>query len=231
MSDEAGSEKLHNIQSLKTKIAGVVGGLSQIRLAVSLAIPPAGDRKDGFKKLDAEVARRRLEQLRKDIAEYKAQVYELAETSDDKKRLRGSLRRRAVMDDKSKPLFERLGGAADIGSAVDLVYDKALADPRTRAYFDKAQKKMNQIRERMQTFVVSYVGGPANYQEEDLKPVHYNMNIMDFHFDAMLEHFNAAFLEMGVHSEAIADFLQLLGGIRKYITTGSGFPPQRTSEE
>ncbi|KAF4727108.1 hypothetical protein FOZ62_014236, partial [Perkinsus olseni] len=164
MSDEAGSVKLHvgweiekmtesietthqNIQSLKTKIAGVVGGLSQIRLAVSLAIPPAGDRKDGFKKLDAEVARRRLEQLRKDIADYKAQVYELAETSDDKKRLRGGLRRKTAVDDKTKPLFERLGGAADIGSAVDLVYDKALADPRTRAYFDKAQKKMNQIRE------------------------------------------------------------------------------------
>lgn len=47
------------------------------------------------------------------------------------------------------------------------------------------------------------------------------MNILDFHFDAMLEHFNAALLEMGAHPEAIAEFIQLLGRIRKYITTGS----------
>lgn len=104
-SDEGGREKLHvgwdiekmtesiatthqKIQNLKTGITAVVGGLRQIRLAVSLALPPsgeklhlfeskvyAGDRSSSeFRRIDAEVARRRLEQLRKEIADYKAQV-------------------------------------------------------------------------------------------------------------------------------------------------------------
>ncbi|KAF4667665.1 hypothetical protein FOL47_003438 [Perkinsus chesapeaki] len=211
----------HNIQDLKTKITAVVGRLNQIKLAVSLALPAASTRTGGFKRMDAEVTRRRLEQLRKEIADYKSHVYEMAETAETRKGgLRGTIRKKGAVDDKSKSLYERLGGVSDIEAAVDLLYDKALADPRTRAHFDKTQKKMGHIRKRMQTFLVSYVGGPATYDEEDLKPVHYNMNIMDYHFDAMLEHLGSSLAEMGTHPEAIADCMQLLGRVRKYITTG-----------
>ncbi|EER19474.1 hypothetical protein Pmar_PMAR012455 [Perkinsus marinus ATCC 50983] len=63
-------------------------------------------------------------------------------------------------------------------------------------------------------------GGLSRYDNDRLKPAHYNMNITDYHFDAFLSVWLATCKELEVDPESAEDSLEVLNGVRSAITSG-----------
>jgi len=168
--------------------------------------------------LRAEVAK-----MRENIGKFKEMITEASKVAVAASSDGGSfasMRRKQMVDDPSRSLLERIGGDLCLETALEIIYNKALQDSRLRAYFEKNSRKIMQIRKKMQDFLTGYLGGHKLYDDANLKPAHYHMNITDFHVDAMLEIIQATFTEMGVHPDAATDTLAHVAKIRKDLTTG-----------
>jgi len=205
-----------DIQSVKTRMTGVTGTLNQLKVAVATALPT--DASKG-QQINVGFVRQELTKAKEAVAKFKEMVKEAAENGASSGPAIGGARRQ-MNDDKTRTLYERVGGDLNIETGVEIMYGKALQDSRVRSFFEKNQRKMAGIRKKMFQFISGYMGGPKLYDAANLKPAHYHMNVTDYHFDAVLELFSAAFLELGVHPEANKDAIAACGKIRKDVTTG-----------
>jgi hemoglobin len=112
-------------------------------------------------------------------------------------------------------LYERLGGEAALVAAVDLFYEKVLADEITRPFFvglDMAAQTKKQL-----AFMTWAFGGPAEYRGRELRTAHAGLRsrgLSDLHFDAVVGHLEATLRELGVGDVLIAEVLALVGGTR-----------------
>ncbi|KAF4673878.1 hypothetical protein FOL46_006286 [Perkinsus olseni] len=207
------------VESVKLRIANVAGKLNQVRMAVATSSGPSSAMKDvGTNRLRDEIAK-----ARDGIKQFKNLIKDAAEAAAAEEQTTmgfGALKKRMAHDDKTKTLYERIGGDLTLETAVEMAYGRALQDPRTRAYFEKNQRKMASIRQKMHQFLSGLMGGPVLYDEENVKPAHYHMNITDYHFDAVVEHFQNAVEELGVHPNAVLDAVTAFRTVRREITTG-----------
>jgi hemoglobin len=113
-------------------------------------------------------------------------------------------------------LYERLGGQAAVMAAVDLFYQKVLADDLTRPFFeslDMAAQTKKQI-----AFMTWAFGGPSEYRGRDLTTAHAslvkNKGLGDQHFDAVAKHLDATLRELGVSQDLIQEALGIVGSTR-----------------
>jgi len=126
-----------------------------------------------------------------------------------------------ALDDPSKPLIDRIGGEIVLETIVETVYSRFLEDVRLRAYFEKPERKIAQIKRRFYLFLLGYIGGKVSYDEANLKPAHYHLNITNYHFDAVLEIFDQIMLnDLKIHANATRDFISTIARVRADITTG-----------
>lgn len=103
-------------------------------------------------------------------------------------------------------LFSRLGGNAAVDAAVDVFYNKVLADGRIRHFF--ADTDMVRQRAHQKAFLTVAFGGPNAYQGRDLRSGHARLveaGLNDAHYDAVVENLAAALLELGVGTELIKE--------------------------
>jgi len=112
-------------------------------------------------------------------------------------------------------LYERIGGESAIMAAVDLFYQKVIADELTRPFFeglDLAAQTKKQI-----AFMTWAFGGPAEYRGRDLRTAHRGLvqrGLNDAHFDAVAKHLESTLRELGVAAPLIAEALAIVGGTR-----------------
>ena len=66
-------------------------------------------------------------------------------------------------------LYERIGGVAAVEVAVDLFYEKIMADDRVNYFFDKTD--MSVQRNHQKKFLTVAFGGPMEYSGRDLREV------------------------------------------------------------
>jgi hemoglobin len=116
-------------------------------------------------------------------------------------------------------LYERIGGQAAVMAAVDIFYQKVLADDLTRPFFDSldmAAQTKKQI-----AFMTWAFGGPAEYRGRDLTTAHaalvHNKGLSDVHFDAVAKHLDATLRELSVPDELIQEALGIVGGTRAQV--------------
>jgi hemoglobin len=67
-------------------------------------------------------------------------------------------------------LFDRLGGRAAVEAAVELFYEKVLADDLLSPFF--ANTDMTRQRAQQKAFLTFAFGGPNNYTGQDLRTAH-----------------------------------------------------------
>ncbi|KAF4705502.1 hypothetical protein FOZ63_013315, partial [Perkinsus olseni] len=103
---------------------------------------------------------------------------------------------------------------------VDRVYEEAILDSRLRSFFEKNKAKIQSIKKKMSQYICGLIGGPVKYDEADLQPVHYAMNITNYHFDSILELFRGCLIAEKVDRPIVRDFLKALQPVRKLVTTG-----------
>jgi hemoglobin len=112
-------------------------------------------------------------------------------------------------------LYEKLGGAAAIDAAVDIFYDKVLADDRIRHFF--ADTDMARQRAHQKAFLTVAFGGPNAYQGRDMKSGHARLvaqGLNDSHFDAVIELLAATLQQLGVAPELIQEVAAIAETVR-----------------
>lgn len=89
-------------------------------------------------------------------------------------------------------LFERLGGQAAVDAAVDIFYQRVLADPSVNHFFTNTN--MDSQRRKQQAFMTMAFGGPSRYAGKDMRAAHAHLDLTDAHFDMTREQAQAAAL-------------------------------------
>lgn len=104
------------------------------------------------------------------------------------------------------PLYDRLGGEAAVTAAVDLFYQKVLADDRIAHFFEGIP--MARLKGHQRSFLTVAFGGPNRYSGRTLEAAHARLvdrGLTDAHFDAVLEDLGATLAELGVPTDLIAE--------------------------
>jgi hemoglobin len=112
-------------------------------------------------------------------------------------------------------LFERLGGAPAVDTAVDRFYDKVLVDERINSFF--ANTDMARQRAHQKAFLTHAFGGPKAYQGLDMRSGHARLvqeGLNDSHYDAVIENLAATLVEMGVDGASIAEVANIAESVR-----------------
>lgn len=105
-----------------------------------------------------------------------------------------------------KSLYEKLGGEAAVDAAVELFYQKVLADDRIKRFFDGVNMQRQASHQKL--FLTYAFGGMQSYPGRAMRAAHKRlvdeMGLSDEHFDAVLEDLGIALKELGVADEMIA---------------------------
>ena len=112
---------------------------------------------------------------------------------------------------------EALGGTAAVDKAVDLFYDKVMADPRVNYFFEGID--MATQRRMQKGFMNFALGGSNTYTGRDLKAVHARLvqekGLNDTHFDIIIQHFREALEELGVKPEIVNMAVKVANSVRE----------------
>ncbi|MER7892796.1 group 1 truncated hemoglobin [Micromonospora sp. NPDC094482] len=108
--------------------------------------------------------------------------------------------------------YERIGGASSVKAAVELFYDKVLADPDLAGYF--ADVEMVGQRRHLALMLTVVLGGPNEYTGRGLAEAHQPLNIPVAHYAKVGEHLIATLTELGVPQDVLADVQTVLGEVQ-----------------
>lgn len=101
----------------------------------------------------------------------------------------------------AESLFEKIGGKAAVNAAVDLFYEKVLADPLINHFFTNTD--MTRQRSHQKAFLTYAFGGMETYSGKNMRDAHAGMNIEEQHFTAVAGHLQTTLEELGVEKGLI----------------------------
>ena len=113
------------------------------------------------------------------------------------------------------PLYERLGGADAVKKAVDIFYNKMMADDRVSGFFDKTD--MDRQRRRQASFLLFAFGGPNTYDGQNMRDAHaafWEKGLNDSHVDIVIEHLAGTLKELGAADADIAEVGTIANSVR-----------------
>ena len=111
--------------------------------------------------------------------------------------------------------YQRLGGEAAISAAVDLFYEKILADDALAPFFDGVDMSKQVAKQR--TFLTYALGGPTKWTGKTLRAAHtkaVQQGLSDEHFDKVAGHLVATLDELGVEKSDIDDVVAIVAPTR-----------------
>jgi hemoglobin len=91
--------------------------------------------------------------------------------------------------------------AAAIRDAVEIFYDKLLADPAVSTMWRNAD--MPRLKAHQRAFLLQALGGPSMYSGRDMQTAHLDLGITDEQFTATLVHLMESLREVGVADDVI----------------------------
>ncbi|MEO1837505.1 MAG: group 1 truncated hemoglobin [Akkermansiaceae bacterium] len=111
--------------------------------------------------------------------------------------------------DRASSIYQRIGGKAAIGAAVDLFYTKVLADKTVSDFFEGVNMK-KQARKQKEFFSAA-LGGPEPWKGKGMKKAHKDMGVTEAHFNAIAGHLKGSLEELKVKKELIDEVLAVVG--------------------
>ena len=115
----------------------------------------------------------------------------------------------------SESIYDRLGGEKAIGVAVDMFYEKVLADTRINHFFQHVDMKRQASMQK--AFLTFAFGGPQKYTGGTLRNAHAKLlekGLNDGHFDAVMEHLGATLKELNVPDSLISEATTIAESVR-----------------
>lgn len=115
-----------------------------------------------------------------------------------------------------KTLFQKLGGKDAVNAAVDLFYQKVLADPRINMMFDSVD--MERQRAKQKAFLTYAFGGAPNYSGLSMRKAHERLvkekGLNDNHFNAVAENLQKTLEELNVPADLIGEVMTIAASTR-----------------
>lgn len=116
-------------------------------------------------------------------------------------------------------LYARIGGEAAIMAAVDLFYEKVMADPLTSPFF--AELDMETQSRKQVAFMAWAFGGPSEFKGRNLRAAHSHlvssMGLSDVHFDAIAGHLHATLHELAIEEPLINEAMTIVASTRDQV--------------
>lgn len=100
-------------------------------------------------------------------------------------------------------LYERIGGAPAITAAVELFYEKVLADPFLSPFF--LDSSMQRLKAHQFAFLSQALGGPRSYNGASMQHAHKRLVIEQRHFDAVAMHLIETLRDLSVPEDIITE--------------------------
>ena len=114
-------------------------------------------------------------------------------------------------------LYDKYGGFAKINRVVMAFYDALLDSEEVGPYFDDVD--MKRLIDHQTKFVSSLLGGPASFNDEQLRRAHATLKITDAHFEEMGEILGATLAEHGIEPDDVATVIAAIESRRDLIVT------------
>ncbi|WNJ16424.1 group 1 truncated hemoglobin [Pontibacter sp. G13] len=108
---------------------------------------------------------------------------------------------------ESASLFDRLGGMAAVNAAVDIFYQKVLADETVNGFF--ANIEMGAQSGKLKMFLAYAFGAPMPYSGKNMREAHAHMKLTEAHFGAVAGHLVATLQELEVPQELIDEVVAI----------------------
>lgn len=119
-------------------------------------------------------------------------------------------------EESNKSLFERLGGKDAVNAAVDIFYDKIMADDRINYFFEGID--MPKQRAHQKAFLTYALGGAPNYEGRSLREGHKKLveekGLAEYHFDAVAENLQATLEQLNVPAPLVKEVMGVVGCTR-----------------
>ncbi len=112
-------------------------------------------------------------------------------------------------------LYDRLGGASAVESAVFIFYRKMMKDDRVKGFFDNTD--MDGQIAKQKSFLTMAFGGPNNYTGRDMRTAHAPLvarGLNGTHVDVVIEHLGATLKELGAADADIAEVAAIANSVR-----------------
>lgn len=109
-------------------------------------------------------------------------------------------------------LFERIGGEAAVDAAVDIFYEKVLADDRISYFFENLDM-VAQAR-KQKAFLTMAFGGPHNYTGLDMRRGHAHLALTEEHFTAVVENLGSTLVQLGVSNDDINEVVKIANSVK-----------------
>lgn len=124
--------------------------------------------------------------------------------------------------DKKATLYERLGGAYSIASAVDLLVDRL----QTNATLNKANPKVDEFHTQkykagykfmVTAWSIEASGGPKCYPGRDMFESHKHLGLTDYEFDVTAHEIRNTLYQCGVPQAEVIEFMNIIESNRSKV--------------
>ncbi|MBO0691331.1 MAG: group 1 truncated hemoglobin [Acidimicrobiaceae bacterium] len=114
-------------------------------------------------------------------------------------------------------IYDQIGGAPAVQTAVDRFYTKVIGDPQLAGYFHEID--LDRLKRHQRAFISAALGGPDSYQGRDMNEAHSSLAISDADFDAVVEHLVVTLQELDVPDTTIGQIGDALAPLRTEIVS------------
>ena len=108
---------------------------------------------------------------------------------------------------EEQTLFEKLGGRDAVNAAVDLFYEKVMADARINYLFENTD--MDRQIAKQKVFLTYAFGGAPNYDGKSMREAHAHLDLTEEHFTAVAENLQNTLEEMSVPADLVAEVMAI----------------------
>jgi len=112
-------------------------------------------------------------------------------------------------------IYDEIGGATGVATAVDDFYARVLRDPEVGHYFDGVAMPRQIM--HLRAFLAAALGGPQRYLGRDVRQAHAGLGITEAAFDRVVDHLVATLRHLGVATATIGEIGGRLAPLRPEI--------------
>lgn len=110
-----------------------------------------------------------------------------------------------------RTLLDRIGGREVVDQAIDVFYERLLADDRVRHFFEGAD--MDRLRRTQVSFLSFALGGPDLYSGASIRDIHRHLSLTDEHFAAVCEHLEGTLQTLFIPGPLIAEVMSIVNAM------------------
>lgn len=119
-------------------------------------------------------------------------------------------------DARGNSLYQKLGGKPAMTAAINLFYQKVLADERIKHFFEDIN--MNKQRRKQQEFLSAAFGGPTPWTGKDLRTAHADIpGLSEVHFNAVAENLQKTLEELKIPKDLINQVMAIAASTKSAV--------------